>query len=467
MSARRQEALFSVRVQTVAARLRESEGLASFVGLVPVELLNRLLTELGVVFREGVYTPAVTVWMFLSQVLSADHSCRDTVARLLAWRQSRGERLCSPNTGAYCVARGRLPEELGPRLVRETGQQLERDSDADWRWKGHRVRIVDGATLTMPDTEENQESYPQPSSQKRGLGFPMVRIVVVFSLAVGTVLNYALGKYSGKFTGENQLFRTMHTLFAANDLALADRYYASFWDFAMLDQRNVRLLTRQHQLRTTDFRRGTRLGPGDHLVTWTKPKQRPDWLDRESYARLPDQLVLREVRVRVEQRGFRVQEYVLVTTLYDHESYTAEDLADLYRQRWQAELNLRSLKSAMQMDHLRCLTPEMVRKEIAMHLLAYNAVRRLMAEAARHHDLRPTQISFTGALQTLRAFSEHGLLEHAPTLEMVATVLAAIATHRVGDRPNRNEPRANKRRPKYKFLTKPRQSFPNRVPLKA
>lgn len=224
MSARRQEALFSVRVQTVAARLRESEGLASFVGLVPVELLHRLLTELGVVFREGVYTPAVTVWMFLSQVLSADHSCRDTVARLLAWRQSRGERLCSPNTGAYCVARGRLPEELGPRLVRETGQQLERDSDADWRWKGHRVRIVDGATLTMPDTEENQESYPQPSSQKRGLGFPMVRIVVVFSLAVGTVLNYALGKYSGKFTGENQLFRTMHTLFAANDLALADRY---------------------------------------------------------------------------------------------------------------------------------------------------------------------------------------------------------------------------------------------------
>ena len=146
-----------------------------------------------------------------------------------------------------------MPEELGARLVRETGQQLERDSDADWHWKGHCVRVVDGAMLTMPDTEENQEAYPQPSSQKRGLGFPMVRIVVVFSLAVGTVLNYALGKYSGKFTGENQLFRAMHPMFATNDLALADRYYASFWDFALLDQRNVRLVTRQHQLRTTDF----------------------------------------------------------------------------------------------------------------------------------------------------------------------------------------------------------------------
>jgi len=467
MSARREDALFVARVQEVSARLRASEGLAAFVGLVPVELLNRLLAELGVVFREGIYTPAVTVWMFLSQVLSADHSCRDTVARLLAWRQSRGERLCSPNTGTYCVARRRLPEELGPRLVRETGQQLERDSDSDWRWKGHRVRVVDGATLTMPDTEENQEASPQPSSQKRGLGFPIVRIVVVFSLAVGTVLNYALGRYSGKFTGENPLFRAMLDLFAPNDVVLADRYYASFWDFALLDQRNVRLVTRQHQLRTSDFRRGTRLGVGDHLVTWAKPQQRPDWLDRETYADLPHELVLREVHVRVEQRGFRVHEYVLVTTLYDHESYTAADLADLYRQRWQAELNLRSLKSAMQMDHLRCLTPEMVRKEIARHLLAYNAVRRVMAEAARDLDLRPTEVSFTGAMQTLRAFHEQDWLENSSSPETLATLLAAVAAHRVGNRPNRSEPRANKRRPKYKFLTKPRQSFPNRVPLKA
>jgi putative transposase len=467
MSARREEALFVARVQEVIARLRASKGLTSFVELVPAELLNRVVTELGVVFREGVYTPVVTVWMFLTQVLSADHSCRDTVARLLAWRQARGQRLCSPNTGAYCVARGRLPEALGPRLVKETGQQLERNSAADWRWKGHRVRVVDGSMLTMPDTEENRAEYPQPSSQKPGLGFPIVRIVVVFSLAVGTVLNYALGPYRGKLTGENQLFRAMHDLLEPNDLVLADRYYASFWDFALLDQRNVRLVTRQHQLRTTDFRRGTRLGDGDHLVTWAKPKQRPDWMDRETYQRLPTELVLREVRVRVQQRGFRVREYVLVTTLLDHETYTADDLADLYLQRWQAELNLRSLKSAMQMDHLRCLTPEMVRKEIAMHLLGYNSVRRLMAEAARHHDLKPTDISFTGTMQTIRAFHEQGLLEHRPSVETVATLLAAIATHRVGDRPNRNEPRANKRRPKYKFLTKPRQSFPNRVPQKA
>ena len=279
---------------------------------------------------------------------------------------------------------------------------------------------------------------------------------------------------TAEFTGENQLFRAMLDLLEPHDVVLADRYYASFWDFALLDQRNVRLVTRQHQLRTTDFRRGTRLGQGDHLVTWAKPQQRPDWLDRETYERLPGELILREVRIRVEPSGFRVREYVLVTTLSDHEHYTTDDLADLYRQRWHAEWNRRSLKSAMwnrrslksamPMNHLRCLTPEMVRKEIAMHLLADNTIRRLMAEAARHHDLRPTAVSFTGALQTLRAFHEQGLLEDTPSTDTVATLLTAIARHRVGDRPHRNEPRANKRRPKYKFLTKPRQTFPNRVP---
>ena len=226
---------------------------------------------------------------------------------------------------------------------------------------------------------------------------------------------------TAEFTGENQLFRAMLDLLEPHDVVLADRYYASFWDFAVLDQRNVRLVARQQQLRTTDFRRGTRLGQGDHLVTWAKPQQRPEWLDRETYDRLPGELLLREVRIHVEQSGFRVHEYVLVTTRYDHEQSTTDDLADLYRQRWYAELNLRSLKSAMQMDHLRCLTPQMIRKEIAMHLLADNAVRRVMAEAARHHDLRPTAVSFTGAMQTLRAFHEQGLLEHAPTIDTVAT----------------------------------------------
>jgi putative transposase len=352
-------------------------------------------------FWQGwIYTPAVTVWVFLAQCLSADHSCRDAVAQLMAWRLASGRRRCSAHTGAYCVARDRLPEEACSRLARQTGRQVDDEAPTSWRCLGHRVLDVDGSTFTMPDTEANQAEYPQLSGQRRGCGFPIARVVVVFSLAVGTVLEAALSKYQGKQTGENSLFRTLHPLLQAGDVVLADRYYSGWFDLAMLLQRGVHSVVRKHQLRATDFRTGRRLGRSDHVVCWDKP-QRPAWMSPDQYKALPASLSVREVRVRVEQQGFRTRELVVVTTLLDPQKYTAGEVAKLYRRRWQAELNLRSLKIVLQMDHLRCQEPHRVRNEFFMHLVAYNLIRKVMAIAAAAAWAEPRTVSFKGALQTM------------------------------------------------------------------
>ena len=180
-----------------------------------------------------IYTPAVTVWVFLSQCLSPDHSCRDAVARLIAWRLTQGLKPCSADTGAYCTARSDLPEEALHELVRDTGKQVEDESPEDWLWHGRKVRVVDGSTITMPDTPENQAAYPQQKSQKPGCGFPIARILVIFSLSVGTVLEAAIGKYKGKQTGENSLFRRLYDALAEGDMILADRYFSGWCDIAL------------------------------------------------------------------------------------------------------------------------------------------------------------------------------------------------------------------------------------------
>lgn len=456
--------VFANRIARIVERLQRGETLP-FQPWLPEQFVQSLVQQLGCTFRERIYRPAVTLWVFLSQVLSADHSCREAVARLLAWRTAQGQAPCSPETGAYCTARGQLPEELFRVLVRTTGNDLQRAAQrqASWLWKGRAVKLVDGTTVTMPDTAENQAAYPQHSAQKPGLGFPIARLVVIFSLSVGAVLEYAIGRYQGKRSGENQLFRSLLAHLDPDDIVLADRAYASYWDFGLLRQQKVDLVTRQHQMRKTDFRRGQRLGPGDHLVTWSKPVRRPQWMDPAMYAALANELIIREVLVHVRQKGFRVRQYVLVTTLLDHECYSPDDLAELYRARWHAELDLRSLKAVLQMEHLRCQTPAMVRKEIAMHLLAYNLIRRIMAEAAVHSELPPRFLSFTGALQMLCAFRHGGLLGDRYDLQQHATLLAAIAVHAVGDRPDRIEPRGVKRRRSQRFLTLPRAEARTRL----
>jgi hypothetical protein len=433
-----------------------------FAALLSEQSILRALGSASSLWQGWVYTPAVTVWVFLSQCLSADHSCRDAVARLAAWRVAKGLPPCSAETGGYCIARSHLPEDACRQLVRQTGRDVEEDAAAKWLWHNRRVRVVDGSTITMADTPENQAEYPQLKSQKPGCGFPIARVLVVFSLSVGTVLEAMIGKYQGKLTGENSMFRHLHDMLAVGDVVLADRYFSGWFDVALVHRRGVDVVVRKHQLRATDFRTGRRLGKDDQLVRWKKPA-RPKWMTPEEYQSLPDELTLREVRVRVKQKGFRTKSLVVVTTLTEAGEYPASEIAELYRRRWQAELNLRSLKVVLQMDQLRCKTPHRVRNEFHMHLVGYNLIRRAMAISALCAEIDPWQVSFKGTLQTLNQFLPL-LGSSMPVAAGCEALVNCIGAHAVGNRPDRYEPRLVKRRlKKYKHLREPRANYKRRA----
>lgn len=404
-----------------------------------------------------VYSVPLTLWAFISQVVADQKSCVAAVARVLVLLTALGRKPCGAGTGGYCKARAKLPEKFLQRLTCDVGRQLEDETPPAWRWHGHPVKLVDGSTLSMPDTPENQEVYPQSRSQQPGVGFPLLRWVALIGLATGAVLGSAFGPYRGKQTGETALFRTLLDTLRPGDVLVADRYYCSYWMVALALARGVHVVFRQHQLRHTDFRRGRRLGHDDHVVTWTKP-QRPTWMQQADYDALPATLTLREMRTPITQPGCRVKELVVVTTLLDLDAYSKEDILDLYHQRWHVEIDLRSIKTQMKMEILRCQTPEMVRKEIWAHLLAYNLIRKVMAQAAQEHGVTPRQLSFAGAQQTVNEFRP--LLMAAAPADLPALgrdILKAIASHRVGDRPDRWEPRKVKRRPKgYPRMLRPR-----------
>lgn len=439
-----------------------------FAGLIDPSTVEDALRLECVRWRDCVFTPCVTLWTFLGQVLCPDHSCRAAVARLIAALVALGEAPCSPDTGPYCKARQRLPVGLVSRLTRRIGQVLEDRADSGWTFKGRRVLLVDGTTVSMPDTEENQRMFPQNRAQKPGLGFPIARLVAVISLATGAVRDLAIGPYRGKRTGETALFRSLWDRLTAGDIVVGDRFFAAYFGIAPLLGRGVDGVFRMHQCRKVDFRRGHRLGVLDHVVSWSKPSC-PDWMDRATYDQIPDRIAVRELRVRVEQAGFRVDELVLVTTLLDAAAYTKEEVAGLYFRRWNIELDLRSIKVDMQMDVLRCMSPEMVEKEIWAHLLAYNVVRSLMADAAREHGEQPRRLSFKGAMQTMRAFAEPiRVAGRSRRSELIEERQRAIASHRVGDRPGRTEPRAKKRRPKpHRLLKVPRREARKQLLQKA
>jgi Transposase DDE domain len=440
----------------VFRELQKTQGLP-FSALLPAEKVDRLLAGVNVEFRDRIYTPEVTLWMFLSQVLSSDHSCRDTVARLLAWRAASGLSPCSAGTGSYCDARQRLPLELLQGLVREEGRELEQQADENILWKGRHVKISDGTTATMPDTAANQAVYPQSRNQAPGVGFPIVRIMFVISWTYGTVLDLAEGPMRGKKTGENTLLRGLGGVLQKGDVLLLDRLLGSYQQFSNCRDQGVDVVARQHQSRKTDFRRGRWLGTLDHIVTWHRPKFDSLRFDRATWEALPKTMKIRELRFHVTQPGFRPADITIATTLLDPIAYPAADLAALYRERWHCELDLRSLKTSLQMTHLRCKTPEMVRKEIWAHCLAYNLIRKTMAESARHQEVLPRHLSFKGAVQTMNSFAPYLALCVTDKDGLWAELLAAIAAHVVGNRPNRLEPRKLKYRlGKFTYMTRPR-----------
>lgn len=435
--------------------------------LLSDELVAQAMTAIQLVWLDRIYSPLITLWVFLTQSLSADHSCRAAVARLIAHQVSKGQRPCSAETSAYCQARKRLPEAFFSTLACKVGVALNAKADTAWLWKGRNVYLFDGTTVTMPDTPENQEAYPQVYNQQPGVGFPIARVGALISLSCGAILNLGICRYAGKGQGEVSLLRQLWDVLSPGDVLLTDRLMANWTNILLLQQRGIELVARLNKAnRKADFRRGKRLGDHDHIVQWNKPSSIRS-LDRSTYKSLPDSITIRETLIHVAQPGFRTKQIIVVTTLLDPAQTTREDLAALYRERWNNELDLRSLKSTLQMHHLRCKSPELVRKEIWTHALAYNLIRIAIAQAAATHKLVPRSISFKGAVQTLEAFQP--ILEraahHSPqSASLYQNLLEAIATHRVGDRPNRFEPRVKKRRLNhYGWLMQPRAEIKRKM----
>jgi putative transposase len=451
------------RVDEQANALRNAATLP-YRDLLDGEIVRSAFAEEKVKFRVRTYTPLVTLWTFLTQVLDPDHSCRKAVSSLNAFLVSQGQPAVSPDTSNYCKARKRLPLSFIIRLVRKIGELLEEKAEASWLWKGRSVHMVDGSTASMPDTPANQKAYPQPTSQKPGVGFPLARFVAIISLATGAVLDVALGPCLGKRTGETSLLRALLRRMKTGSILLGDRSFSSYFGIAELLQREIDGVFRMHQRRKIDFRRGRCLGTTDHIVIWRKP-QRPEWMDEATYIQMPDEIRVRELRYQVEQPGYRVQEIVLATTLLDHAIYTKDDLADLYLKRWNIELDLRSIKIVMQMDVLRCKSPDLVDKELWVHMLAYNIIRELMATAAAKTGAEPREISFKGTLQAHAAFWDAmRTTDSEQQARLWEAMFVAAAHDRVGDRPGRVEPRAKKRRPKqYDLLNCSRKEARNRL----
>jgi hypothetical protein len=427
----------------IGRQAKATQAVEFFNVLTSPQLLNMteaLLPE----HRERLYPPTVALSMFMRQVLESDGSCQKAVNGWAAQRAADGLCPCSVRTGGYCRARQRLPTEMVSGLTRETGRLLSQKALTWWLWRGRSVKLVDGTGISMPDTPENQERYPQPSTQAPGVGFPLARLVMVICLASGAALDAAIGPHSGKGTGELGLVRSLLEGFCPGDVMLADALYCNYWLIATLLARGVDVLFEQNGARTTDFRRGQSLGTRDHIVHWSKPAARPDWMTPEQYEAFPDELRVREVKVAHR---------VLVTTLFDHREVSKDDLSALYARRWNVELDLRNLKTTTGMDVLSCQTPQMNEKQLWVHLLAYNVIRLLMAQAASNAGIDPRELSFKHTVQLWTEWVSRGM----SATKDCGLLFTLIAQRRVGNRLARIEPRMRKRRPKpFPWLKVPR-----------
>ncbi len=431
-----------------------------FAALLDGEAIARVFREEEAFFgQDDIFSTPIVLWAFLAQTLRDGKgvACASAVADIATYLLQTGQRPPSGDTGDYCRARAKLKLTALQRLVREVCGQLEDRADAAWLWKGLHAKLVDGFTFTMPDTPENQAAFPQPHVQPPGVGLPLARACVVLSLATAAVCDLAVGPYEGKQTGETALLRQLLATFGPHDVVVFDRYFCSFMMLALLSQQGVHVCVRLHHCRRSDFRRGRRLGPGDHLITWTRP-QRPTWMTPEQYAQIPETLTLREVQFHVAVPGCRVKTLTVVTTLTDSKMYSRQDIAELYGFRWNAELDIRQIKQTLHLDHVRCKTPQMVRRELWVTLLAYNLIRKVIATAAAVHQKQPRQLGFTRACQSILAswmLLATGACRQTHTL--YTTMLAHIAANEVADRPGRIEPRVLKRhRDRYPRMKRPR-----------
>jgi hypothetical protein len=427
----------------VRARFARNVGLPFAQVLTEAKILD-VLNDHGVKYRHRVFDPVTTIWGFLSQVLSDDHSCRDALSRIIAHRAAQGIKTCSPNTASYCNARIRLPTDVLRTLTRRTAQELQTSVPDKWKWRGRSVFIVDGSHVSMPDTAKNQATYPQTPTPKPGVGFPLARITVSLSLATGACHDLAIAPYAGKGTGETTLMRKMYDSLRPGDVVLADALFDNYFLICELRERGIDIVTRVKYERSSSEM--IESGPAGDILVWKRPCMARG-MTAVQYRTYPESLTMRRVHVDARDRNNRAEQFDVITTILDT-AITAVQIGDIYERRWCGEVDIRSIKSTMQMDILRGKTPAMVEKEIWTHLLAYNLLRTVMAVAAHEHNLEPRQVSFKGAKQVVTAFAPK--LEAASAkkrVNLLEVFLATIAYHRVGNRPGRWEPRARKRRP--------------------
>lgn len=410
--------------------------------------------------RQRSYPTSLTFWAFLNQVINPGCSCREIVRKVQLWHRSRHQPMPSSRTGAYCQARSRLPLSSLTKTHESLASKLAAGPETQGVWQGHRLRVIDGTGLSMPDTTANQEAFPQPTTQAAGCGFPVVKLVAVFCLHTGALIHWIQGTLHEH---ENRLFKRMLNFFSPKDVVVADRGFCGYGQIAALLERGVEMLTRQHQCRRMDWRKGKRLGPKDRLVRWIRPFRQSDIFSPAEWAALPREMWLRVLEVNITAPGFRSNKIVLVTTLLDPVRYPADELATLYLRRWSVEVFYRDIKQTMGMDILRCQTPEMIQKEIHLHAIAYNLIRSLMNDIARRYEVDVARLSFKGTLDALRQWQpildKPGLHPQVSSADRDA-LYEIIAADLLPHRPNRTEPRAVKRRPKnFRLMTRPRHKM--------
>lgn len=414
------------------------------------EQIHQMCDKLKLEFRDRVFTPAITLGLFVSQVLSRGDACTTVMARFNRERKHQGLAAVSEDASAYSKARARLPVELMNHLSDQVRRMADRMLPDDWKWKGLNVYLVDGFVLRAPDTLANQSRYPQPSSQKEGLGFPQVRVVTTTSLATGCIVHHNTAPVEGAKTGEVSLFREKHKDFEKGDLIVADSNFESFHDAVLLLRRGVRMVCAINGSRNSPFE-----GPcetiEDRIVELQKPAFDTSRFTRKEWNALPKRILYRIIRYRVTDREAPL---TVATTLTDRRQFSADDIAELYGWRWDVEVDIRSYKSSMGMCELRCLTPDNLDREIAVAVLGYNLVRVLMCDTAAVLEVHPRKISFSAARDAWLEFAD----EHE-TVDDIAWMIHSTSSHLVRNRPGRHEPRAVKRRQaKYPKLKVPRPS---------
>lgn len=408
--------------------------------------------------RERPYSLHRTFWCFLWQMFNGHTSCREVVRHLQALFALHDGPPLDDGNGGYCQARARLPLELLESTLADTSRRADGLVNPSAFLQGRTVKVLDGTTLTLPDTLENQALYPQPKSQEPGCGFPIMRLLVVWSSRSGTVQHTVKGNYHQH---EMRLLHQACPALNKGDIAIYDRAAGNFVAAAQMRARAADLISRV-AVRRIDWRKGRRLGSNDRLVVWPKSKRKPKYMSAAQWAQFPDEITVRVVRVKVAQKGFRTRELTLVTTLLDPILYPVAEIVQAYLHRWRLEMCLDDLKTTLGLDALRCKSPPMVHRELLVMLIAHNLTRCVMAQAARQHAVPLERISFKGALDAFRQFSAALARSTKPRQRRRVwnKLLRTLADDLVPERPNRREPRAVKRRPKaYPKLNRPRSQY--------